>query len=176
MLRTTLPLLRAFDAVDERVRRSGARVFVLPRSASWYRVLYRGGGWSWAWEVRLRERAGRAVWWGGEAEGEVEAGGGGEGVGEGGKEGLERGKRVREEWKRVCGEKGVGWMGLRGGVVAEVEGVGKLVERVDEMVRRVEEEEEVVKSEGGAKELVGVKTEGENRGGKEKRHEVVVLD
>ena len=130
-------------------------------------MLYRGGGWSWAWEVRLRERAGRAVWWGGE--GLVE-GGGEEG------EGGERGKRVREEWKRVCREKGVGWMGLRGGVVAEVEGVAALVERVDEMVRRVEEEEEVVKSEGGAKELVGVKTEGENRGGKDKRHEVVVLD
>jgi len=50
--------------------------------------------------------------------------------------------------KALLGERGVGWQGLRTGIVASVKGVGELLRRIDEVFRDAREEAPEIASNG----------------------------
>ncbi|MCJ1281767.1 mediator complex subunit [Xylographa opegraphella] len=161
ILHLTLPLLRAFAAIEAAPRNPASELFVLPRAATWYRVRYEGP--HLAYEIRLRQRGDHVLWFSRKAT-EQEAS-----------------KALVEAWDKLCHGRGEGWMGLRDGISAEVLGVEALVQRIDEVVREVGltanadgNGKAAAADEGPKEEPEAIKSEVHVK--KEKEKEVFVID
>ena len=155
LLRATLPLLRAFAAIESSREGSDANdnMRILPRSAVWYRILYERP--QAQFEIRLRQRLDRVVWF--TLAVQVKGTDNGEGST----------NAVMEAWKKLCQDGGQGWRGMKDGIVAGPENVESLILRIDEMMRGLDVEKSI-ESDGQAGEEVKVKGEQDR--------EVVVLD
>lgn len=122
LLRNTLPLLRAFVTLESAERKPGSLLHILPRSATWYRVRYENPGL--VYEIRLRQRNDQAFWY------SIAIVSGS----------LSKGNSIdmtTHVWRAVCRDKGPGWQGMTGGVMAEIEGVEELILRIDEVLREI---------------------------------------
>lgn len=155
LLRATLPLLRAFAAIESSPEKSDANdnVRILPRSAVWYRILYERP--QAQFEIKLRQRLDRVVWF--TLAVEVR----------GTDNGEESSGTVMAAWKNLCQDGGQGWRGMKDGIVAAPDNVESLILRIDEMMRGLGVEKSVETDEK-AEEEVKVKSEPDR--------EVVVLD
>ena len=155
LLRTTLPLLRAFTAIESYRDELDAtdNVRILPRSAVWYRVVYERP--QAQFEIRLRQRLDRVVWF--TLAVQVKGIDNGEGVP----------NAVMEAWKKLCQDGGQGWRGMKDGIVAGPENVESLILRIDEMMRGLDVEKSIESDEQAGEEM-NVKSEQDR--------EVVVLD
>lgn len=155
LLRATLPLLRAFAAIESSPERSDANdnVRILPRSAVWYRILYERP--QAQFEIKLRQRLDRVVWF--TLAVEVR----------GTENGEESSGTVMAAWKNLCQDGGQGWRGMKDGIVAAPDNVESLILRIDEMMRGLDVEKSVETDEK-AEEEVKVKNEPDR--------EIVVLD
>lgn len=70
-------------------------------------------------------------------------------------------KAAEKAWLKLCGERGKGWQGMKGGIMAEVEGVEALISRLDEVYKGLSSVEEDGVDVENAKALEEVKTEKE---------------
>ncbi|MCJ1317308.1 mediator complex subunit [Xylographa vitiligo] len=140
VLQLTLPLLRAFTAIEAAPRSPPAsQLHILPRAATWYRVRYERP--HLAYEIRLRQRSDHVLWFSRKA---TE---------------RETPKAVVDAWDKLCRGRGEGWMGLRDGISAELLGVEALVRKIDEVVREAGLEDEGGSGSGSGKEGVDEKME-----------------
>lgn len=144
LLGVTLPLLRAFLAIE--TSHHTDQVKILPRSAEWYRVRYESP--RIAYDVRLRQRRGEMMWLLTDL---------------GVQPGEDRNGQVVERLRNLGKEKGEGWRGMSGGMVASPSGAADLIEKINEIYRSVTEEK------GNDNSIVSF-------GKKRKIEEVVVLD
>lgn len=153
VLQTTLPLLQAFDSLESAERKPGSGVQILPRSATWHRVRYENP--ALIYEIRLRQRNDQASWYSiAMASDSPSVKGGGTNL-------------AAPIWESFCRDKGPGWQGMTGGIMAELEGVGGLILRIDEALREISAD-----NVGPAEQKNGAQ---ENLK-QEKNAEVVVLD
>lgn len=155
LLQATLPLLRAFAAIESSREGLDANdnVRILPRSAVWYRIVYERP--QAQFEIRLRQRLDRVVWF--TLAVEVKGIDHGEGFS----------NAVMKAWKTLCLDGGQGCRGMKDGIVAGPENVESLILQVDEMMRGLDVEKSI-ETDGQSGEEVNVKSEPDR--------EVVVLD
>ena len=117
VLRITLPLLRAFSTLESNHTQDNLQI--LARSATWYRVRYERP--QAVFDVNLRQRRDGVMWYLQDLTEKVNVG--------------RRNQRLVEGMSGLWQERGEGWKGMKAGIIAEVEGVEKLVEKIDEIVR-----------------------------------------
>lgn len=119
-LRITSPLLQQLSALEAAHSNDSEPVDILPRSAEWYELRYRNP--RGRIDILLRQGPERVQWFVRHL--------------------PAAGKNVVLEsgMKALLGERGVGWQGLRTGIVASVKGVGELLRRIDEVFRDARDE------------------------------------
>ncbi|KAI9832820.1 MAG: mediator complex subunit [Phylliscum demangeonii] len=139
MLAVTLPLMQAFDDIERTQAEAGTAVtqmFVLPRSAGWYQVRYTRP--ASIVDIQLRQRRREVKWFLRESAGR---GGGGAGAGGGSSSNGHSTSRnhrpaaLADALKALFNGRGQGWVGLRTGIAADIDGVPDLVRRLDRVLR-----------------------------------------
>ena len=123
LLPITLPLLRAFDAIEQSVlgqhhRTEKNQVRIVCRSPTLYRLIYEQP--RAMFEIRLDERLDDPVWFSTYiAHNDIKD--------ENGKD-----EAVPTAWNQLCRQTNSNWKGMRMGVIASVKGVESLIHRIDE--------------------------------------------
>ncbi|KAI9756374.1 MAG: peptidylprolyl isomerase fpr4 [Chaenotheca gracillima] len=120
LLGVTLPLLLSFNAIEQRSTSdtsSPTTAIILPHTADWYQLRYDSP--TCAFDVRLRRRRDEVKWH----------------VSEDGIIPPNRDSQLTDELAKLMNENGEGWLGLRTGIAASVDGVREVIEKVDSIVR-----------------------------------------
>ena len=141
----TLPLLKAFLVIETSSPTDHVRI--LPRSAAWYRVRYESP--RLAFDVRLRQRRGEMLWFLNDL---------------GVHQGEDRNEKLVEGLRNLEKDKGEGWRGMSGGLIASSSGVADLIEKINNLHHSVN----IEKGENTSMVSSGKKRRAED--------EVVVLD
>ena len=123
LLRTTLPLLQAFDTVEssQHLATPEQKFTIITRSATWYGMKYSGI----TFDVSFRKRTEDHLWFTmavRNAKQQTAAM-------------ATQIDKVSEAWRKMCQEAGQGWQGMQDGICANVSGVGDLVIRIDKLVK-----------------------------------------
>ncbi|KAI9846867.1 MAG: mediator complex subunit [Sclerophora amabilis] len=118
LLGITLPLLLSLTIIERRTSEtSPATAVVLPRTADWYQLRYDSP--PCIFDIRLRRRRDEVKWH----------------VCEDGIIPPDRDPRLVEGLARLMNSSGEGWLGLRTGIAAGVDGVRDVLEKMDDVVR-----------------------------------------
>ncbi|KAL8767529.1 MAG: hypothetical protein Q9209_005993 [Squamulea sp. 1 TL-2023] len=112
LLSVTLPLMRAFANVE--TLHADDEMSILSRSVEWYQLRYNHP--SARFNVRLRRRREICMWFVEEASSA---------------DGEQPDTRAHEQFHNMIDEKGEGWNGLSPGIVATVDGVETLLQKID---------------------------------------------
>lgn len=125
-LKNTLPLLRAFIAIE--AAHTSDDVHIMPRSANWFRISYERP--SCSFNVRLRRRRDELAW---HVIRDEDPKTNKSDTGD-----MEQGMKTIER------DKGEGWRGMRGGMVATAEGIEDLMRKIDEVHGAAKQEKPAV--------------------------------
>ena len=117
-LRLTLPLLHTFSVIE--AGQDSAGVDILTRSDQWYQVRYSKPFSKSSFDIRLRVRRDDAMWF----------------VPETSMKKPETSDEIFEQnLKALAREKGDGWWGVNGGIIAHIKGVENLLVKLDALFR-----------------------------------------
>ena len=153
----TLPLCRAFAAIESAKRTAGTTIHILPRSATWFRVKY--GNPVAAYEIKLRQRDEQVLWFSMDTKRQEQS--------------SAEDKAFKEAWDKLCRGRGQGWQGMKGGIKAEANGVMDLIMRIDAVFQ------ELISADSGIKddyEHDEKSTEVEAKAKDEQEQKFVVID
>lgn len=118
VLRMTLCLMRGLFTIESAQNNTG--VEVLTRSDQWYQVRYSEPYSKGSFDIRLRQRRDDPLWF--VPESTIKRA-------EDGNQGL------KDRLEALTRERGEGWWGVKGGLIAHINGVEKLVAKLDEVFR-----------------------------------------
>ncbi|KAL8841930.1 MAG: hypothetical protein Q9170_000710 [Blastenia crenularia] len=117
-LQLTLPLMRAFMAIE--ATDNNNEVDILPRSIDWYHVRYQNP--PARFDLRLRKRRDNLVWFLQQQSLEKDG---------------KQDQRLQDQLESMIKGRGEGWIGVKPGLVATVNGVEALLKRINDVFQQV---------------------------------------
>ncbi|KAI9792742.1 MAG: mediator complex subunit [Piccolia ochrophora] len=193
LLGLTLPLLRAFDAIECAPVRTDTPAYVLPRSADWYLLRYTSPPCS--FEIRLRQRRDDVKWFIRQKDDDTlngrrlsttnppsnpppSASAAIETPTSTANAKQDANPALTTALQALMNDSGPGWLGLRTGIAADIDGVPDAICRIDEVVTRFAGPDKLAANndnEGGPTAAAATGEDGKNDP-QVKREDIVVLD